>query len=182
MEDVVIKVALSKKSLTSYTLLFFKGVILMPVLIITTFILLFYQNTFKDFLLLDTEFKKYVLVRRSFFVILTMLRSLFLLKVIEKFSSQYLSILKVLESISLFVYFFIHQDYADNNAIYISIISVSFIIIVFTSLVYNEIIVINLFGLQDYTQHGLDIQADKDLREAVTEISDMKDDVSEDSD
>ena len=106
------------------------------------------------------------------------MRSIFLVKVIDKFSSQHLSILKVLESIFMFVYFLIHHDYKDN-IIYIPIISVSFIIIVFTSLVYNEIIVINICGLQDYTQHGLDIQADKDLREAITEISEMSEDVSQ---
>ena len=178
MEDVLNKIALSRESLTPYSLLYYKGIMEIPFLIITTIIVLYFQNTFNDFSLLDPEYQKYVLVRRSLFIILNILRSIFLVKVIDKFSSQHLSILKVLESIFMFVYFLIHHDYKDN-IIYIPIISVSFIIIVFTSLVYNEIIVINLCGLQDYTQHGLDIQADKDLREAITEISEMSEDVSQ---
>ena len=178
MEDVLNKIALSRESLTPYSLLYYKGIMEIPFLIITTIIVLYFQNTFNDFSLLDPEYQKYVLVRRSLFIILNILRSIFLVKVIDKFSSQHLSILKVLESIFMFVYFLIHHDYKDN-IIYIPIISVSFIIIVFTSLVYNEIIVINICGLQDYTQHGLDIQADKDLREAITEISEMSEDVSQ---
>ena len=178
MEDVLNKIALSRESLTPYSLLYYKGVMEIPFLIITTIIVLYFQNTFNDFSSLDPEYQKYVLVRRSLFIILNILRSIFLVKVIDKFSSQHLSILKVLESIFMFVYFLIHHDYKDN-IIYIPIISVSFIIIVFTSLVYNEIIVINICGLQDYTQHGLDIQADKDLREAITEISEMSEDVSQ---
>ena len=178
MEDVLNKIALSRESLTPYSLLYYKGIMEIPILIITTIIVLYFQNTFNDFSSLDPEYQKYVLVRRSLFIILNILRSIFLVKVIDKFSSQHLSILKVLESIFMFVYFLIHHDYKDN-IIYIPIISVSFIIIVFTSLVYNEIIVINICGLQDYTQHGLDIQADKDLREAITEISEMSEDVSQ---
>ena len=178
MEDVLNKIALSRESLTPYSLLYYKGIMEIPFLIITTIIVLYFQNTFNDFSSLDPEYQKYVLVRRSLFIILNILRSIFLVKVIDKFSSQHLSILKVLESIFMFVYFLIHHDYKDN-IIYIPIISVSFIIIVFTSLVYNEIIVINICGLQDYTQHGLDIQADKDLREAITEISEMSEDVSQ---
>lgn len=36
--------------------------------------------------------------------------------------------------------------------------------------------------MQEYTQHGLDIQAEKDLRDALTEISDMSNDNSITSD
>ena len=115
--------------------------------------------------------------RRALFNIFNIFRSIFLVKVIDKFSSQHLSILKVLESLFMFCYFLIDNKYKDD-IIYIPVISVSFLILTFTSLVYNEILVINLCGLQDYTQHGLDLQAEKDLRDAVTEISEMSSDVS----
>ena len=115
--------------------------------------------------------------RRALFIIFNIFRSIFLVKVIDKFSSQHLSILKVLESLFMFCYFLIDNKYKDD-IIYIPVISVSFLILTFTSLVYNEILVINLCGLQDYTQHGLDLQAEKDLRDAVTEISEMSSDVS----
>ena len=76
----------------------------------------------------------------------------------------------------MFLYFLCDNKYKEDTingvSIYIPIISISFIIIVFTSLVYNEIIVINLCGLEDYTQHGLDIQAEKDLKDVISEMSD----------
>lgn len=177
LEDVLNKIALSRESLTAYSLLFYKGVFQIPLVIITSLIIIFIENPFKLFFNLDSNFKLYVLGRRALFIIFNIFRSIFLVKVIDKFSSQHLSILKVLESLFMFCYFLIDNKYKDD-IIYIPVISVSFLILTFTSLVYNEILVINLCGLQDYTQHGLDLQAEKDLRDAVTEISEMSSDVS----
>ena len=187
LEDVYNKVALSRESLTPYSLLFYKGFFQIPLVIITTIIVLPIKNAFSDFNDLDSGYKKYVLIRRAVFIILNILRSIFLVKVIDKFSSQHLSILKVLESIFMFGYFLIDGKYANdddkvNDIIYIPIIAASFIITIITSLIYNEILVIKLCGMQEYTQHGLDIQAEKDLRDALTEISDMSDDNSITSD
>lgn len=187
LEDVYNKVALSRESLTPYSLLFYKGFFQIPLVIITTIIVLPINNVFSDFRKLDSGYQKYVLIRRAVFVVLNILRSIFLVKVIDKFSSQHLSILKVLESIFMFGYFLIDGKYKDddkqvNEIVYIPIIAVSFIITIITSLIYNEILVINLCGMQEYTQHGLDIQAEKDLRDALTEISDMSNDNSITSD
>ena len=183
LEDVLNKIALSKELLTPYSLLFYKGVLEIPLLIITTIIVLTLASPFEEFSNLGSSVKKIVLIRRAIFIILNILRSIFLVQVIDKFSSQFLSILKVLESLFMFLYFLITNKYKDDTikgiSIYTPIISVSFIIIVFTSLVYNEIIVINLCGLQDFTEHGLDIQAEKDLKDAISEMSD---DVSQNCD
>ena len=182
LEDVLNKIALSDESLTPYSLLFYKGVFQIPIVIITSIIFLPFNNAFSDFNYLDTGYKKYVLVRRALFIIFNMSRSIFLVKVIDKFSSQHLSILKVLESICMFGFFLFDRQYENQNEkVYIPIISICFIITIFTSLIYNEIIVVNLCGMQDYTQHGLDIQAEKDLRDALSEISEMTSDVSDTS-
>ena len=182
LEDVLNKIALSKESLTPYSLLFYKGFFQIPLVIITTIIVLPINNAFSEFNSLDSGYKKYVLVRRALFIIFNMSRSIFLVKVIDKFSSQHLSILKVLESIFMFGFFLFNRQYENQNEkVYIPIISICFIITIFTSLIYNEILVINLCGMQDYTQHGLDIQAEKDLRDAITEISEMSSDVSDTS-
>lgn len=177
LEDVLNKIALSRESLTPYSLLFYKGVFQIPLVIITSIIIIFIENPFTLFFNLNNNFKLYVLGRRALFIIFNILRSLFLVKVIDKFSSQHLSILKVLESLFMFCYFLIVNEY-ENEVVHIPVILVSFLILTFTSLVYNEILVINICGLQDYTQHGLDLQAEKDLRDAVTEISEMSSDVS----
>jgi hypothetical protein len=176
LEDVLNKIALSRESLTPYSLLFYKGLMQIPFVIITSICLMFIDD-YKPFTILS-DMDKHLLIRRGLFVIFNIFRSIFLVKVIDKFSSQHLSILKVLESLFMFVYFLLNGDY-DGNLLLILVILISFLILTFTSLVYNEILVINLWGLQDYTQHGLDIQAEKDLRDAVTEISELSSDVSE---
>ena len=176
LEDVLNKIALSRESLTPYSLLFYKGLMQIPFVIITSICLMFIDD-YKPFTILS-DMDKHLLIRRGLFVIFNIFRSIFLVKVIDKFSSQHLSILKVLESLFMFVYFLLNGDY-EGNLLLILVILISFLILTFTSLVYNEILVINLWGLQDYTQHGLDIQAEKDLRDAVTEISELSSDVSE---
>jgi hypothetical protein len=176
LEDVLNKIALSRESLTPYSLLFYKGLMQIPFVIITSICLMFIDD-YKPFTILS-DMDKHLLIRRGLFVIFNIFRSIFLVKVIDKFSSQHLSILKVLESLFMFVYFLLNGDY-EGNLLLIFVILISFLILTFTSLVYNEILVINLWGLQDYTQHGLDIQAEKDLRDAVTEISELSSDVSE---
>lgn len=182
LEDVLNKIALTKESLTPYSLLFYKGLFQVPLVLITTIIVLPIKNAFNKFNHLDSGYKKYILVKRAIFIVFNALRSIFLVKVIDTFSSQHLSILKVLESIFMFGFFLFNRQYENQNEkVYIPIISICFIITIFTSLIYNEILVINLCGMQDYTQHGLDIQAEKDLRDAITEISEMSSDVSDTS-
>lgn len=177
-EDVLNKIALTKDNITPYSLLFYKGLFQVPLVIITTlFMILKFKNVFKIFF---SENPKYVSIKGGLFIIFNILRSISLVQVIDNFSSQYLSILKVLESLFIFIYFFIFGN--DIFEIYEKIIlAFVFIILVLTSLVYNEIVVLNIFGLQDYTQHGLDVLAEKDLRDAITEASDITSEQSSDS-
>ena len=176
-EDVLNKIALTKENLTPYSLLFYKGLFQVPLVIITSFLILIYKindkNVFLYFYDLDHEFIKFIFIKRSIFIIFNILRSIFLVQVIDNFSSQHISILKVLESLFIFIYFFI----VLNDGIYVIYLKIFiaflFLILVFTSLIYNEILVLNIFGLQDYTQHGLDIQAEKDLRDAISDTSEI---------
>lgn len=185
-EDVLNKIALEKDYYTPYSLLFYKGLFQVPLVIIVSLFILIYKsdngdnnpkNVWQIFSSFHKDFINFILIKRSIFIVFNILRSIFLVYVIDKFSSQYLSILKVLESLFIFIYFLIgieHKYY--DSWIEKIIISFSFLILVLTSLIYNEILVINIFGLQDYTQHGLDIKADKDLRDDATEINSLNSD------
>jgi hypothetical protein len=176
-EDVLNKIALEKDYFTPYSLLFYKGLFQIPLVIILSLFILIYnddngKNVWKSFFGLNTQTLNFYLIKRSIFIVFNILRSISLVQVIDKFSSQYLSILKVLESLFIYIYFVI--DIQGNHYFkwYENIImSISFLILVLTSLIYNEVLVLNIFGLQDYTQHGLDIQAEKDLRDAESEIN-----------
>ena len=176
-EDVLNKIALEKDYFTPYSLLFYKGIFQIPLVIILSLFILIYKdnqgnNVWKSFSILDSDVLNFILIKRSIFIVFNILRSISLVQVIDKFSSQYLSILKVLESLFIYIYFLVDIQGKDYFKWYENIImSISFLILVLTSLIYNEVLVLNIFGLQDYTQHGLDIQAEKDLRDAETEIS-----------
>ena len=181
-EDVLNKIALTKGNITPYSLLFYKGLFQVPLVLVTTFFIMYYKkdekNVFEIFI--NSNIVSFVSIRRSIFIVFNILRSIFLVQVIDKFSSQYLSILKVLESLLIFIYYLIFENehfYLYENIILI----ISFLILVLTSLVYNEIVVLNIFGLQDYTQHGLDVLAEKDLRDAITETSEITSEQSSDS-
>jgi len=186
LEDVLNKIALTRDNITPYSLLFYKGLFQVPLLIITTLLILIYKendnNVFQIFL--NCESKEFILIKRSVFIFFNIIRSICLVQVIDNFSSQYLSILKALESLFFFIYFFIYDiiKLKEYFKLYEKIILIiSFIILVLTSLVYNEIVVLNIFGLQDYTQHGLDVLAEKDLRDAITETSEITSEQSSDS-
>jgi hypothetical protein len=181
-EDVLNKIALTKGNITPYSLLFYKGLFQVPLVLVTTFFIMYYKkdekNVFEIFI--NSNIVSFVSIRRSIFIVFNILRSIFLVQVIDKFSSQYLSILKVLESLLIFIYYLIFENehfYLYENIILI----ISFLILVLTSLIYNEIVVLNIFGLQDYTQHGLDVLAEKDLRDAITETSEITSEQSSDS-
>ena len=188
-EDVLNKIALTRDNITPYSLLFYKGLFQIPLVIITTFFILMYKddandNVFQNFL--NSPNKGFISIKRSIFIFFNVIRSICLVQVIDSFSSQYLSILKVLESLLFFIYFLIYdifdQEPQEIYTLYDKIILfISFIILVLTSLVYNEIVVLNIFGLQDYTQHGLDVLAEKDLRDAITETSEITSEQSSDS-
>ena len=57
LEDVLNKIALSRESLTAYSLLFYKGVFQIPLVIITSLIIIFIENPVKLFFNLDSNFK-----------------------------------------------------------------------------------------------------------------------------
>lgn len=180
-EDVLNKIALTKEYMNPYSLLFYKGLFQVPLVIATSLFILIYKddnhyNVFQSFFNLEPKFKNFIFIKRSIFIFFNILRSIFLVQVIDNFSSPFLSILKVLESLFIFIYNFFDNQY---DKLYEKIIiPFLFVILVLTSLVYNEIVVLNIFGLQDYTQHGLDIQAEKDLRDDITEISEINSEIS----
>ena len=188
LEDVLNKIALTRDNITPYSLLFYKGLFQVPFVIILTFFILMYEdneknNVFQIFL--NSPIKEFISIKRSIFIFCNIIRSICLVQVIDSFSSQYLSILKVLESLLFFIYFLIDDIFDQKQEIFslydTIILFILFIILVLTSLVYNEIVVLNIFGLQDYTQHGLDVLAEKDLRDAITETSEITSEQSSDS-
>ena len=197
LEDVLNKVALSKEPFTPYSLLFYKGFyqtlfFILPVTIIMLFfsggsennenysnIFDFFYNGYFDKLTNKKKLKE--IICRILYGICNMSRSIFLVYVIDVFSSQHLSVLRILESLLIFIYLCI-QDIISGGEKYKSYEIVIYFLcygfLVFTSFIHNEIMIINLFGLQKFTEQGLQLQAKEDLYNAMNDNTSMSDEPS----
>jgi hypothetical protein len=116
LEDILNKVALIKLYIYPESLLFYKGLYSLVYFFIFTLYLYF-----KGDLRSENNGNKHgekvigIIITRLIFIIFNIIRSVYLVKVIDIFSSQYISLLKVLETIVLFGYYFIDKLYKKNK-------------------------------------------------------------------
>ena len=92
------------------------------------------------------------------FIPFNILRTFSLVNVIDKFTAQHMSFLKVSEAIILFAYYFCIKK--ENLAIWAYVVQIiSFLILLISSLIHNEIIIINHPKLKAKTEYFLDRDA-----------------------
>ena len=98
LEDILNKVALTNLFIFPESLLFYKGIY--SLIYFVSFTALIFAS--EDLMPLNEElFPLYHLIIRLCFIIFNIIRSIYLVRVIDHFSSQHISILKVLEAIIL---------------------------------------------------------------------------------
>ena len=109
LEDVLNKEALAKQGFTPYSLLFYKGVYQLVFFIFPLIIIVFFfsgneknANIFAYLCYLLKEKFTLFAVFRFIYGLFNILRTVFLVFVIDVFSSQHLSLLKVLETLLIF--------------------------------------------------------------------------------
>ena len=176
LEDIINKVALNKLFITPESLLFYKGLFsLLYLSILTICLYMVYEIKFPNF---DKIFIA-KLVCRFYFIVFNIIRSVYLVKVIDFFSSEHISFLRVLETIVLFFFYkidsiqkeYIYKNYNDTNIvdnyfhlnIKYEIAEIgAFLILLFSSLVHNEIIILNCKKFKKHTIFFLNIEADKE--------------------
>ena len=162
-EDIMNKVSFSTLYLLPNTLIFYKGVVqLIYLAVISAF---FFGFGFFENASINIEFEfEYFL----FFIPFNILRTYYLVEVIDKFSAQHMTILKVFETIMLFGYLQIKGIFENNEdnlkvSIYLNILEIfGFILLLISSLIYNELIIINHPKLKAKTEYYLDKDADKE--------------------
>ena len=89
------------------------------------------------------------------------------MKIIYIFTSQYVSFLIVSESLAGTLNFLININNMNkttpiNEEIYLTIELLSLFIVIFGTLMYNEMIIINKWGLQENTKKGLLLKEQKE--------------------
>ena len=189
LEDIMNKVAFQTLYLFPNTLIFYKGlfqlVCYFPIITITLFTLRYF-NIFSF-----EEFNSVYEIRKFFcFVPFNALRTIFLVKVIDKFSAQHMAFLRVFETIIIFVYNKIKislsidekdNDFFDYKTWELIIQIIAFIIILISSLIHNELIIINIPKLKAKTEYYLDKDADNEQNTSYysdTLFSDSKNETS----
>lgn len=158
-EDIMNKVAFRTLYILPNTLIFYKGLVQLIYFGIISALFFIYGN---HCLSLDYD---YFFEIRYFicFVPFNILRTVFLVKVIDKFSAQHMTFLKVFETIIYFLYNTFKAIIGDNKEKKITFIEIiGFFLLLIASLIHNELIIINTPSLKAKTEYYLDKDADKE--------------------
>lgn len=174
LEDVINKILLTNKFLLPQTLIFWRGLYNLGMFFILIPILKYLSNfNFSiDFNNKQLEYFIQILLV-SLFVIFLFFKSFFTMKVIYIFSPQHIAFINV-----VFYMIRLLRCRIYNNDVLAVIISDIFflIIIIFSTLIFNEMIIIESCGLNENTKNGFLIKEErefKDLKSSrVTESED----------
>ena len=162
LEDILNKVALTNLFIIPQTLLFWKGVYsLIYFFPFTLLIFIFDKNITIDNLY--TYFNINSVLSFACFVFFNIMRSIYLVNVIDHFSSQHISILKVLETIIIYVYYFIDRILIPKNNKLLSefdlIEIIACLLLLYSSLIHNESIIIDCKKMKKKTKYFLEIES-----------------------
>ena len=164
-EDIMNKVAFRKLAILPSSLMFYNGLFLLAYFIIISLVFFLcklynFKNYFDSIL--------YELQYSLCFIPFNILRNYNILNVIDKFSAQHMTFLRVTEIIIIFIFnnfiiLFELKDKKGNYAIYEHLFQyIGFTILLISTLIYNEIIIINNRRLKEKTEYYLDKDADKE--------------------
>ena len=155
--DIISKILLTYKFVLPQNLLFTKGVFnfgmhlfIFPILCLTN---KFDKDIFSKYLVI-----LFAILKIFFFFI----RGFCIMKIIDRFSPLHVAFVNVVLCLYQYILFMIFDE-KNKKVIYIFIINlICLIIIIFSTLLFNEIIIINAFGLNKYTKKNILIRAKKD--------------------
>jgi hypothetical protein len=153
LEDIINKVAFRSLYIWPITLIFYKGlfqlVIYLP--IITTLFFVLQLNNFED-INIKNEVKLFIS-----FIPFNIIRTINLVAVIDRFTAQHMSFLKVSEALNLFLFYLVigeEKKFELTTLAYIGQIF-AFIILLISTLIHNEIIIVNVKILKEKTEFYL---------------------------
>ena len=166
-EDIIDKVALETLFIVPNTLLFYKGLFqLIPFVVITLLCKFFNLIDFQ--IMKINDIGKKLLIKTSF-IPFNILRNIHLVKVIDIFSAQHISNLRILETLSNFIFVLIFENFLDEeqkklnwDITYYILGGFSLLILFISSLIHNEIIIINTQIFREKTHYFLGKDAIKE--------------------
>ena len=181
LEDVFNKILLTEKFMLAHILMFFRGIGVMIIFIILIPIF-YFTNTFEFELtvLNNNENEKYSgaikILLVILYVFLLSFRSLSIMKVIYNFSPQHVSFLNVV----YYLFILLKCRLTIKDKPYIIIIDIiCMAIIILSTLIFNEMLILKFWGLNQNTQVGFLAKEEKELKE-MSSIENGNDDDDDD--
>ena len=172
LEDVINKLLLTDKFLLPQSLMFLRG--LFNSIMFVFFILFIYLMKYMDFSFNINDSKSNIYIQISLIIVYTFfafLRSFSVIKVIDIFSPQHVSFLNVI--FYLFRLLNCRINSKDNIALIIND-SLCLFIIAFSTLVFNEILIIKACGLDENTKNGFLEKEKKEKEDIILSLNDCE--------
>ena len=176
LEDIIDKVALETLFIIPTALLFYKGLYLFIPFIIISIICRYFK-----FIQFDIPFIKQRIIAKALFIPFNILRNIHLVKVIDIFTAQHMSHLRVWETLLLFIYTEIFSTFSpkiqgnsENRPLFYVLKCISLVILLISSLIHNEIIIINIDRFKSKTRYFLDKDAILEQNNNGLDISDSR--------
>ena len=172
LEDVINKLLLTDKFLLPQSLMFLRG--LFNSIMFVLFILFIYLMKFMDFSFNINDSKSNIYIQISLIIVYTFfafLRSFSVIKVIDIFSPQHVSFINVI--FYLFRLLNCRINSKDNIALIIND-SLCLFIIAFSTLVFNEILIIKACGLDENTKNGFLEKEKKEKEDIILSLNDCE--------
>jgi len=169
LEDVIGKKALIEEFLSPYSILFYKGIYETVLLILFSIPFFFIKiedgNIFYIFVMKLNNIKTICLVFLS--MIMNFAYNVFIWIINDRFSPNDLAMVMVLQGFldKIYLLIFNYEKLKENLFETIYLISIYFILIISAS-IHNETIIINCFGLNEYTKKYINIKSEKDFESA----------------
>ena len=187
--DVLNKILMTKLFMSAEGLMFWRGCIQFLILIIISIIMaILYFTSGIKFDFIETDLK-YIIFMKIAFTIISFIKSFLILKVIDHLTAQYVSFMVVAECYGgtlnkFFNYLFTNQSNLSIEEILHFICDfIAIILILFGTLIYNEIIIINRCGLNETTRSALLFEEKREMEglEVPGSESDSERDLANDS-
>ena len=169
LEDTINQILLSKYFLLPHFLMTYRGIIEFVFFSLVTIILIILKIQF-----FETNFLSFY---DFIYLIFFSIKAFSLMKIIYFFNSQYVSFLITSETVGATIIKFIEEKFGFFSLI-IEIIPM--ILVIFGTLMYNEIIIINLFGLEEKTKKNLTLEQDEEVNQQMITLNENENDNEKD--
>ena len=155
LEDTINKILLNDKLLLPHFLLFWRGIYTFIIFLILTVILYFTSNIqieYYENLLSNIDFLRVII--QIIFIIFNFIKIFCIFKIIYIFTPQHVGFCNVAIYFSMLIEFFIKSEYLRNDILHFILDIISLIFIFIGTIIFNEIIILNFWGLNENTKSG----------------------------